>query len=145
MDPSFVRSLARRLAAGAISALALGSTAFTTPVVVNSVNSVAVHPLISDWAYLGNDGTPPSQAACIAVSRRCFNPAAMIWAVDTTYNPGPALWRATLVSARCRPGPVDLALKRLRCGPPASAGTTMGEAKRHRSWVAPHDQARRTP
>jgi subtilase family serine protease len=77
MDPSFVRSLARRLAAGAISALALGSTAFTTPVVVNSVNSVAVHPLISDWAYLGNDGTPPSQAACIAVSRRCFNPAAM--------------------------------------------------------------------
>jgi subtilase family serine protease len=74
MDPSFVRSLARRLAAGAISALALGSSALTTPAVVNPV---AIHPLISDWAYLGNDATPPSQAACIAVNRRCFNPAAM--------------------------------------------------------------------
>lgn len=74
MDPSFVRSFARRLAAGAISALALGSSALTTPAVANPV---AIHPLISDWAYLGNDATPPSQAACIAVNRRCFNPAAM--------------------------------------------------------------------
>src|SRR2546425_2689572 len=74
MDPSFVRSLARRLAAGAISALALGSSALTAPAVVNPV---AIHPLISDWAYLGNSPTPPSQAACNAVSRRCFNPTAM--------------------------------------------------------------------
>ena len=51
MDPSFVRSLGRRLAAAAISALALGSSALTAPAVVNPV---AVHPLVSDWAYLGN-------------------------------------------------------------------------------------------
>jgi len=74
MDPSFVRSLARRLAAGAISALALGSSALTAPAVVNPV---AINPLISDWAYLGNSVTPPSQAACNAVARRCFNPTAM--------------------------------------------------------------------
>jgi len=74
MDPSFVRSLGRRLAAAAISALALGSSALTGPAVVNPV---AIHPLISDWAYLGNDGTPPSEAACNAVGRRCFNPTAM--------------------------------------------------------------------
>src|ERR1700686_590663 len=74
MDPSFVRSLARRFAAGAISALALGSSALATPAVVNPV---AIHPLISDWAYLGNSATPPSQAACNAVGRRCFDPAAM--------------------------------------------------------------------
>jgi subtilase family serine protease len=74
MDLSFVRSLAHRLAVGAISALALGSSALTTPAVVNPV---AIHPLISDWAYLGNSATPPSQAACNTIGRRCFNPAAM--------------------------------------------------------------------
>src|SRR2546426_135920 len=74
MDPSFGRRLARRLAAGAISALALGSSALTSPAVVNPV---AIHPLISDWAYLGNSPTPPSEAACNAVLRRCFNPTAM--------------------------------------------------------------------
>src|SRR5438132_9531853 len=74
MDQFFVRSLRRRFAAAAISALALGSSALTAPAVVNPV---AIHPLISDWAYLGNSGTPPSQAACNAVGRRCFNPTAM--------------------------------------------------------------------
>ncbi len=74
MDPSFVRSLGRRLAAAAISALALGSSALTAPAVVNPVT---IHPLVSDWAYLGNSTTPPSEAACNAVARRCFNPTAM--------------------------------------------------------------------
>jgi len=74
MDSSFARSLLRRFAAGAISALALGSSALTAPAVVNPVT---IHPLISDWAYLGNSATPPSQAACNAVGRRCFNPTAM--------------------------------------------------------------------
>src|SRR5438309_3848432 len=74
MDQFFVRSLGRRFAAAAISALALGSSALTAPAVVNPV---AIHPLVSDWAYLGNSGTPPSQAACNAVGRRCFNPTAM--------------------------------------------------------------------
>src|SRR5438445_4973129 len=74
MDRFFVRSLGRRFATAAIGALALGSSALTAPAVVNSV---AIHPLISDWAYLGNSVTPPSEAACNAVSRRCFNPTAM--------------------------------------------------------------------
>ena len=34
-------------------------------------------PAISDWQYLGNSVTPPSQSACNAVGRRCFDPAAM--------------------------------------------------------------------
>jgi subtilase family serine protease len=74
MDRFFARSLGRRLAAAAISALALGSSALTAPAVANPV---AIHPLVSDWAYLGNSGTPPSEAACNAVLRRCFNPTAM--------------------------------------------------------------------
>jgi subtilase family serine protease len=39
--------------------------------------AAAVQPTISDWQYLSASGTPPSQAACNAVGRRCFDPAAM--------------------------------------------------------------------
>jgi subtilase family serine protease len=38
---------------------------------------VALRPTISDWQYVSASGTPPSQAACNAVGRRCFNPIAM--------------------------------------------------------------------
>src|SRR5437867_5587585 len=50
---------------GGSSRLAAATDAFT------------VLPLISDWVFVSADGTPPSQAACAAVSRRCFGPAAM--------------------------------------------------------------------
>lgn len=36
-----------------------------------------IRPAISDWQYLSNGSTPPSQAACNTFGRRCFNPAAM--------------------------------------------------------------------
>lgn len=39
-------------------------------------------PTISDWQYLGNDGTPPDQTACNAVGRRCFGPAAIANSYD---------------------------------------------------------------
>jgi subtilase family serine protease len=79
MDPSFVRSLARRLSAGAISALALGSTALTTPAVTSPIT---VHPLVSDVLFISGGTTPPSQAACIAALRRCFNPTSIRNAYD---------------------------------------------------------------
>src|SRR5215469_15562839 len=34
-------------------------------------------PAISDWQYLGNSATPPTQAQCNSVGRRCFAPMAM--------------------------------------------------------------------
>ncbi|TMD65299.1 MAG: hypothetical protein E6I84_10220 [Chloroflexi bacterium] len=74
MDPSFVRVFLRRLAAGGISAIAIGSASLSTPAVVSSV---AIHPLVSDAVFISADGTPPSEAACNAVGRRCFNPTAM--------------------------------------------------------------------
>jgi subtilase family serine protease len=43
---------------------------------------VVIHPADSDWAYFGNSGTPPSQAACNAVARRCFSPEAMANSYD---------------------------------------------------------------
>jgi subtilase family serine protease len=44
--------------------------------------NVASRPTISDWQYLSADGTPPSQAACNAVGRRCFDPIAMANSYD---------------------------------------------------------------
>lgn len=34
-------------------------------------------PSISDWQYLGSSATPPTEAQCNSVGRRCFTPAAM--------------------------------------------------------------------
>jgi len=50
------------------------------PVLVNTsivAASPAVTPLVSDWQFLAGGVTPPTQAACDAVGRRCFNPDAM--------------------------------------------------------------------
>ena len=41
-----------------------------------------VRPTVSEWQFLSSDATPPSQAACIAVGRRCFDPAAMANSYD---------------------------------------------------------------
>jgi subtilase family serine protease len=71
------RRLRRVLAAVASSALVLPGTA-----IVPAAAAVVIHPAVSDWAYLGNSGTPPSQAACNAVGRRCFDPAAMANSYD---------------------------------------------------------------
>lgn len=49
--------------------------------------SPVVHPLVSDWEFLASGPTPPSEAACNAVGRRCFNPAAM----SHSYNYAPLL------------------------------------------------------
>jgi len=71
---SFVRSTMRHLALLALGAATLVPVALgTTAAAVGPV----VHPLVSDWQYLSSSTTPPSQAACNAVGRRCFNPTAM--------------------------------------------------------------------
>lgn len=34
-------------------------------------------PTVSDWQFISSGATPPGQAACNAVGRRCFNPTSM--------------------------------------------------------------------
>src|SRR3989442_15331784 len=76
---SFVRSTMRHLALLALGAATLVPVALgTTAAAVGPV----VHPLVSDWQFLSSSTTPPSQAACNAVGRRCFNPMAM----SNSYN-----------------------------------------------------------
>jgi len=66
---------------GAASSLA-GVAAARTHARASRSRAAAIRPLLDDWQYLGNSGTPPSQAACNAVGRRCFNPAAMANSYD---------------------------------------------------------------
>ena len=75
---SFVQWVVRRLALLALGAALLPAALGTTAVAAGPV----VNPLVSDWQFLGSGTTPPAQAACNAVGRRCFNPAAMSNAYD---------------------------------------------------------------
>src|SRR5260370_5760546 len=80
MDVPSVRPLARRMADGAISALAIGSTAFSGPI---AGSSFAIRPMIdADFAYLGDSVTPPTEMACNSAGRGCFSPAAMAHAYN---------------------------------------------------------------
>src|SRR2546421_3568307 len=71
---SFLQSAVRRLALLALVAAAFMPALLSVPAVAAAP---VVQPLISDWQFLSSDATPPSQAACNAVGRRCFNPTAM--------------------------------------------------------------------
>jgi len=70
---SFLRSAMHRLALLALGAALVPVVLSTTAIAASPV----VNPLVSDWQFLSSDLTPPSQAACNAVGRRCFNPTAM--------------------------------------------------------------------
>ena len=41
------------------------------------VSGPALRPAVAEWEFLTSSTTPPSEAACNAVGRRCFNPTAM--------------------------------------------------------------------
>ena len=70
---SFLRWAVHHLAL-LVLGLALMPAALSTPI---AAAGPAVNPLVSDWLFLTSSTTPPSQAACNAVGRRCFNPTAM--------------------------------------------------------------------
>jgi len=79
MVHSIVRSAARKIAPLVALVSATGFAAMGAPGTAN-LASFPIRPMISDWQYLG--ATPPSQAACNKVGRRCFNPAAMAASYD---------------------------------------------------------------
>src|SRR2546426_809698 len=54
-----------------------------SPQAVTSV--VTFRPAVSDFEFIAASETPPTQAQCASVSRRCFNPTAM----QNSYNLGP--------------------------------------------------------
>ncbi len=48
---------------------------------------VVFHPTVSDYQWLAGSETPPTQAQCASVGRRCFNPTSL----QNSYNLGPLL------------------------------------------------------
>jgi subtilase family serine protease len=82
MVETLVRSLARRIAPVAVGVTTFGAAFTGAP---STAAGVVMHPLISDWAFVGSSPTPPTQAQCNAATRangaprprRCFNPDSM--------------------------------------------------------------------
>ncbi|HEX6499292.1 MAG TPA: S53 family peptidase [Micromonosporaceae bacterium] len=67
----------RRLAAGTVSAgLALAAVSLSPAAPTLAVAAPAVHPAVADYAQLTTSETPPTQAQCASVGRRCFSPQA---------------------------------------------------------------------
>jgi subtilase family serine protease len=65
-------------AAAAIAALATGSSGAHAAL-------PAVQPTVSDYAFIAGSTTPPTEAQCFSVGRRCFTPAS----TRAAYNIGP--------------------------------------------------------
>jgi subtilase family serine protease len=57
---------------GGMAQVSLGTAGAAT-----AAANPAMQPAVAEWEYLSSSTTPPSQAACNAVGRRCFNPSAM--------------------------------------------------------------------
>src|SRR6266849_5829823 len=77
------KELARFFTLAMVSALVAVAAGGGGPSRVSATDEAFnVLPLISDWVFVSADATPPSQAACVARNRRCFNPAAMANSYD---------------------------------------------------------------
>src|SRR5947209_19029976 len=84
MERTSARSVIRRAAvalAVIFPAALIGVSG--SPQAVTSV--VTFRPAVSDFEFIAASETPPTQAQCASVSRRCFNPTAM----QNSYNLGP--------------------------------------------------------
>src|SRR6184192_366654 len=77
------KAIARLFSLAMVSALVAVAAGGGGPSRVSAANEgFDVLPLISDWVFVSADANPPSQAACAAVARRCFNPFAMANSYD---------------------------------------------------------------
>jgi subtilase family serine protease len=74
-----IRSRARRWGVAAVSALALG---FLPGASSLTLTGVPIHPFVSEFQMLTASQTPPTEAQCFSVGRRCFNPAS----IQASYN-----------------------------------------------------------
>lgn len=74
MFHAMVRSGLHRLAVLVLGAAAIVPMLLATPAVTANP---AVYPLISGMQLVSSGVTPPTQAQCNAIGRRCFNPTAM--------------------------------------------------------------------
>jgi subtilase family serine protease len=69
------------ITAGAAILIGAGGIPTAAPKAVASGPS-AIRPAVSDWQFVSAGTAPPSQSACNAIGRRCFDPAAMAASYD---------------------------------------------------------------
>ncbi|HEX5502570.1 MAG TPA: S53 family peptidase [Thermomicrobiales bacterium] len=66
-----------------VALLALGAGG--APGSVASQQPILMYPTVSDYAFISGSTTPPTEAQCASVGRRCFSPQA----IQAAYNLGP--------------------------------------------------------
>lgn len=76
-----ISSRMRRLAAAGLGTLVALSPGLATPV----SQAITFRPLVAEYEYLSASPTPPTEAQCFSVGRRCFTPSSM----QNSYNLGP--------------------------------------------------------
>jgi subtilase family serine protease len=76
------KSVTTRL--GTLGAAGLLIAAMAAPI-ASTVTPAVIRPSISDWQLVSADSSPPTQAQCASVQRRCFNPTA----INNSYNEAP--------------------------------------------------------
>jgi len=79
-----VSRLKRRLGRFAVGALA-AAAALPGPSSIAAAAGVVMHPTVSDYVQINSSTTPPTEAQCFSVHRRCFSPQA----IQAAYNVGP--------------------------------------------------------
>jgi subtilase family serine protease len=83
--PLLRRGARVRFGAG-VSALSLAcALGISASAPTASVVGAAIHPNVSDYVQMTHSETPPTQAQCASVGRRCFNPQS----TRASYNIGP--------------------------------------------------------
>src|SRR5215831_15108583 len=58
------------------------AVAAVLPVRPTAKTPAVFRPAVAEWQFLGSGTTPPTEADCFAVGRRCFTPSAM----ESAYN-----------------------------------------------------------
>src|SRR5689334_1860385 len=76
------RRLMRR---ASVATVGMAMIAFAGLGTVPQVAAVTFHPAVSDFQFLGASTTPPTEADCFSVGRRCFTPTSL----QNSYNLGP--------------------------------------------------------
>jgi subtilase family serine protease len=78
-------SLTSRRVLGVLLALALAALFLTASRPPTPARGIFMHPTVSDYVRISGSETPPTEAQCMSVGRRCFSPQA----IQAAYNVGP--------------------------------------------------------
>jgi hypothetical protein len=77
--------MGRLLAAACLLVSVLALSAAEGPQTIASLQPLVMHPTVAEYAFISSSTTPPTEAQCVSVGRRCFTPQS----TRAAYNIGP--------------------------------------------------------